>query len=129
MNIPKDLLYSKSHEWVKFDDNGIAYVGLTDYAQSALGDIVFVNLCTAGEEIEAEAVIGDVESIKAVSDICAPVNGIVDEVNEEILDNAGLINSAPYDTWLIKLSGVSDKSKLISAEEYEEIIKKLEETN
>jgi len=128
MNIPKDLLYSKSHEWVRFDGD-IAYIGLTDYAQNALGDIVFVNLCEAGEQLETETVIGDVESIKAVSDISSPVDGIVDEVNGEILDNAGLINSSPYDAWLVKVSGVSDKSKLLSAEEYEKLIEELEKDN
>lgn len=129
MNIPKNLLYSKSHEWIKLNSDGSAYIGLTDYAQDALGDIVFVNLCDEGEQLEPETVMGDVESIKAVSDIYAPVDGIVEEINEEVLENAGLINSAPYDTWLIKVSDISDKSHLMPADEYEELIRELDEDN
>lgn len=125
MNIPKNLLYSASHEWVKFNADGSAYIGLTDYAQDALGDIVFVNLCDVGEQLEPETVMGDVESIKAVSDIYAPIDGTVEEINEEVLENAGLINSVPYDAWLVKVSGVSDKSNLVSADEYEEILREL----
>ena len=129
MNIPKNLLYSKSHEWIKFIDEGTAYIGLTDYAQNALGDVVFINLCDTGEQLEIETVIGDVESIKAVSDIYSPVDGVVDEINEEAVENSALINSVPYDAWLIKVNGITDKSSLISAEEYEKLISELDENN
>lgn len=125
MNIPKDLLYSKSHEWIKFIDDGKFEIGLTDYAQNALGDLVFINLCEEGETFGADAVIGDVESIKAVSDIFTPLECKVTEVNETLADDSSLINSDPYGSWLIRAEYVSGKEALLSAEEYEEFVKSL----
>lgn len=125
MNIPKDLLYSKSHEWIKFIDGNKFELGLTDYAQNALGDLVFINLCEEGESFGLDAVIGDVESIKAVSDIFTPLECVVTEVNEALADDSSLINSDPYGSWLIRGEYVSGKESLISAEEYGEFVKSL----
>lgn len=126
MNHPKELLYSKSHEWVKFLDDTTALIGLTDYAQDALGDLVFVNLPEQGDEVTAGEAFADVESVKAVSDVFSPVTGNVAEVNEELLDAPESINESPYDAWFIKVEGVSGQDDLMSASEYEAYIKTLE---
>ncbi len=118
MNTPKDLQYSKSHEWVKIDGTN-AVVGLTDFAQSELGDLVFVNLPEVGDEVTEGEVFADVESVKAVSDVFCPVSGEVYEINEELLDNPALINEAPYDAWFIKVKDVNGTEELLTAEEYE----------
>ena len=107
MEVRAELKYTKSHEWVK-EEGGVWTIGLTDYAQSALGDLVFVNLPEAGDSVEAGEVFGDVESVKAVSDVYSPVTGEVEE-----------INGAPYDAWFIKVKDVSGTEELLSAEEYE----------
>jgi glycine cleavage system H protein len=120
MNTPKDLLYTKSHEWVKLDGDS-AYVGLTDFAQDALGDLVFVNFPEVGDSVEAGAVFADVESVKAVSDVYSPLTGEVEEINEELLDAPEKINEAPYDAWFVKVSNISDKEELLSAEDYEKV--------
>ena len=117
MNTPKELLYTKSHEWVRLEGD-TAYIGLTDFAQDALGDLVFVNLPEVGDEMEAGAVFADVESVKAVSDVYSPVSGTVEEVNEELLDAPEKINEAPYDAWFVKVVGITEKEELISAEAY-----------
>jgi glycine cleavage system H protein len=120
MNTPKDLLYTKSHEWVKLDGDS-AYVGLTDFAQDALGDLVFVNLPEVGDSVEAGEVFADVESVKAVSDVYSPLTGEVEEINEELLDAPEKINEAPYDAWFVKVSNISDKEELLSPEDYEKV--------
>lgn len=102
MEVRAELKYTKSHEWVK-EEGGVWTIGLTDYAQSALGDLVFVNLPEAGDSVEAGEVFGDVESVKAVSDVYSPVTGEVEEINEELLDAPEKINGAPYDAWFIKV--------------------------
>ena len=99
-NIPGELKYTKSHEWVKEED-GVITVGLTDYAQSALGDIVFINLPEEGDDVTAGQAFSDVESVKAVSDVFSPVTGKVAAINEELLDNPALVNEDPYEAWLI----------------------------
>ena len=119
MNTPKELLYTKSHEWILFTEDGCAKIGLTDYAQSALGDLVFVNLPEVDDTVTAGEALGDVESVKAVSDIFSPVSGTVCEINEELLDHPELINEAPYDAWLIKVKDLTDEEELISAAEYD----------
>ena len=121
MNIPKDLLYSETHEWVKLVGDDTAIVGLTDFAQQSLGDIVFINLCMVGDSFAVGESLGDVESIKAVSDILSPLGGTVLKINEKALEKPELINEAPYDTWLVEMS-VTDKSALIGPGEYEELI-------
>ena len=126
MNIPEDLKYAKSHEWVKMLDEETALIGLTDYAQDALGDLVFVNLPEAGDEVTAGEAFADVESVKAVSDVYSPVTGTVEEVNEALLDAPESINESPYDAWLVKIGSVTDTEELMSAAEYEAYVKTLE---
>ena len=115
--IPAELKYTKSHEWVKEED-GVFVIGLTDYAQSALGDLVFVNLPMPGDAVTTEEPFGDVESVKAVSDVYAPVSGTVSEVNEDLLDSPEKINDSPYEAWLIKVTDVTDKGELMDEADY-----------
>ena len=124
MSIPANLSYTETHEWVCFFENGRARVGLTDYAQKSLGDVVFVSLCEEGESLTAGASIGDVESIKAVSGIYCPLDGTVEKVNAEVVDSPELINQAPYEAWLVEMSGDFDRSALLTADNYEKIIAK-----
>ncbi|MCF0122782.1 MAG: glycine cleavage system protein GcvH [Ruminiclostridium sp.] len=119
--IPAELKYSKSHEWVKEED-GVFTVGLTDFAQNALGDIVFINLPEEGDEVTAGESFSDVESVKAVSDVFSPVTGTVCAVNEELLDDPAQVNEAPYEAWLIKVNNVSEKEELLDAEGYEAVV-------
>ena len=118
----KQLKYTKSHEWVLDNGDGTVTVGLTDYAQQELGDLVFVNLPAVDDAVTAGEAFGDVESVKAVSDVFSPVSGVVSEVNEELLDSPQLINETPYDAWMIKVSDVGDTEELLSAAEYEAFI-------
>ena len=120
------LMYSKSHEWVEFLEDGTAYIGLTDYAQSELGDLVYVNLPEAGDELQAGESFADVESVKAVSDVFSPVTGTVESINEDLLDAPEQINEAPYEAWLVKASDITDKGELLTKEEYDQFIKSLE---
>lgn len=118
MNYPKELSYAKTHEWVRKD--GDTYIiGITDYAQHALGDVVFVNLPQEGDEVTAAESFGDVESVKAVSDIMSPVSGTICAVNEELADSPELLNSDPYGAWIIKVQDVSDTEELLDAAAYE----------
>lgn len=119
MNYPKELTYSKSHEWVKIDGD-TAIVGISDFAQDALGDVVFVNLPEVGDDVTAAEAFGDVESVKAVSDLVCPVTGKVIEINEELLDSPEKLNSDPYGAWIIKVEGITDKEELLDAAAYEE---------
>ncbi|MDO4554157.1 MAG: glycine cleavage system protein GcvH [Lachnospiraceae bacterium] len=121
MNTPKELLYAKSHEWVRMEEDGSAYIGLTDYAQDALGDLVFVNLPEVDDEVTAGEVFADVESVKAVSDVYSPVTGKVAEINEELLDAPEKINEDPYGAWFVKVTDITDKEELLSAEDYEKV--------
>ena len=110
--------FSRSHEWVKEED-GLTWVGISDFAQNALGDVVFINLPEVGDEVTAGDPFGDVESVKAVSDLVSPVTGTVAEINEELLDSPELLNSAPYDAWIIKVENVTDTEELLSAAAYD----------
>lgn len=121
MELREGLLYSKSHEWVKEEGDEIV-IGLTDYAQSELGDLVFVNLPEEGDEVTTGESFADVESVKAVSDVYSPVTGVVSAVNEELLDAPETINDSPYDAWLIRVKDISDKEELLSAEEYKAFV-------
>lgn len=123
MKHPNELSYAKTHEWIEMLDETTAKIGLTDFAQDALGDIVFVNLPEVGDEVGAGDEVGDVESVKAVSDIYCPVAGIVKEVNEALLDEPGLINSDPYQAWLFVIEKISETEELLTAEEYEAFCK------
>ncbi|MBE6950846.1 MAG: glycine cleavage system protein GcvH [Ruminococcaceae bacterium] len=118
MNYPALLKYSKSHEWVKFED-GVAVIGISDFAQDALGDVVFVNLPQVGDEVVAGETFGDVESVKAVSDLISPVSGVVLEVNEELEDSPENLNEDPYGAWIIKVENITDEEELLDAAAYE----------
>ena len=118
MNYPVDLKYTKSHEWIKMED-GVAVIGISDFAQDALGDVVFVNLPAVGDEVTAGEAFGDVESVKAVSDLISPVSGVVLEINEELEDSPENLNEDPYGAWIIKVENVTDEEELLSAEAYE----------
>ena len=122
MNYPTNLQYSKSHEWIRTED-GVAVIGISDFAQHALGDVVFVNLPGEGDEVTAGEAFGDVESVKAVSDVMSPVTGVIAEVNEELDDSPELLNSDPYEAWIMKIEHITDFSELLSAEEYEAFTK------
>ena len=124
MEIRNDLMYTKSHEWIK-EEGDLVVVGLTDYAQHELGDLVFVNLPEAGDDVEVEETFADVESVKAVSDVYSPVSGTVSEINEELLDAPQLINEAAYDAWFVKVENVSEKAELLTAEEYSAYVESL----
>ena len=123
MNFPAELKYTKDHEWVKMLDDTTALVGISDFAQSELGDLVFVNLPAVGDDVVAGEAACDVESVKAVSDVMSPVTGSVAEVNEELDDSPELLNSDPYGAWIMKIEHVTDFSELLSAEEYEAFTK------
>ena len=118
MNYPVDLKYSKSHEWIKYED-GVAVIGISDFAQDALGDVVFVNLPAVGDEVTAGESFGDVESVKAVSDLISPVSGVVLEVNEDLEDAPESLNEDPYGAWIIKVENVTDEEELLDAAAYE----------
>ncbi|MBR6826146.1 MAG: glycine cleavage system protein GcvH [Oscillospiraceae bacterium] len=118
MNYPVELLYSKTHEWVKEED-GVVVIGISDFAQDALGDLVFINLPEVGDEVAVGEAFGDVESVKAVSDLICPVSGTVCAVNEELLDSPEMLNEAPYDAWIIKVENETDREDLLSAADYE----------
>ncbi|NCB64240.1 MAG: glycine cleavage system protein GcvH [Clostridia bacterium] len=119
MNAPANLKYSKSHEWVEFTGETTAKIGLTDHAQDALGDLVFVNLPEAGDSLTAGEALGDVESVKAVSDVNAPVTGTVSAVNDAVADDPSLVNSDPYGAWLVEVEGISDQEELLDAADYQ----------
>lgn len=118
MNTPDSLKYSKSHEWIRALEEGVE-IGITDFAQNALGSLVFVNLPEAGDSVEVGQAFADVESVKAVSDIFCPVSGTVSEVNEKLLDHPELINEDPYAAWLIRVSPVTGTEELLDAAGYE----------
>ena len=118
MNYPVDLKYSKSHEWIRYED-GVAVIGISDFAQDALGDVVFINLPAVGDEVTAGESFGDVESVKAVSDLISPVSGVVLEVNEELEDSPENLNEDPYGAWIIKVEQVSGEEELLDAAAYE----------
>ena len=118
MNIPSDLHYTKDHEWVKIDGD-VATVGITEFAQGELGDIVYVEIETEGESLDAGEVFGTVEAVKTVSDLFMPVSGEVIEFNEAIESNPEIVNSDPYgEGWMIKIKISDQGDHLISAEDY-----------
>jgi glycine cleavage system H protein len=124
-NVPEDLHYSKDHEWVRVDGN-IATIGITDYAQNSLGDVVYVELSKAGDELTANESFGSVESVKAVSELFTPVTGTVTEQNESLQDQPETVNTDPYgDGWMIrvKMSSPGEVDSLLTAAEYEDFTK------
>ena len=122
MNFPTELRYTKSHEWVRYLSETTVEVGLTDYAQSELGDLVFVNLPEAGDRVAVGDVFADVESVKAVSDVYAPVTGDVAEINETLLDSPETINSDPYGAWFARIENISATDELMDAADYEKFV-------
>lgn len=129
MEFPEDLKYTKEHEWLLMEGT-TAIVGITDYAQDRLGDVVYVELPAVGDKVSKEDAFGVVESVKAVSDIYAPVSGKVLEVNDDLPDNPNMINEDPYgDGWLIKveMNDPEEVEELMTAEEYKEYIAEEEE--
>ncbi|SET35001.1 glycine cleavage system H protein [Oceanobacillus limi] len=124
MSLPKDLLYSEEHEWVKKEGDKVR-IGITDFAQDELGDIVFVELPEVGEDIEADEPFGSVESVKTVSELYAPISGKIVEINDELEDSPELVNESPYEkAWMIVVepSDESELDDLLSAEGYQEVI-------
>jgi glycine cleavage system H protein len=121
-NIPEGILYTEEHEWARLESDGTVTIGVTDYAQKALHDIVYVELPGEGDDVELSAVIGALESVKAVSDMNSPVGGSIKEVNEELLDSPELINKSPYgEGWIAKLEPSdweADSIHLMGAEAY-----------
>lgn len=121
MNFPSELKYTKDHEWIRVEGN-IAYVGITEFAQRELGDIVYVDINTVGEDINQEDVFGTVEAVKTVSDLFMPISGKIAEFNKKLDTNPELVNSDPYgEGWMVKieLTDESRLSDLLSAEEYQ----------
>ena len=118
MNFPSELKYTKDHEWLKMEGD-VAVVGITDFAQDALGDVVFINLPQEGDAVTAGESFGDVESVKAVSDVMSPVSGTISAVNNDLEDAPENLNSDPYGSWIIKIEGISDTEDLMDAAAYE----------
>ncbi len=117
MNVPAELYYSKTHEWIRMEADA-AIIGITDFAQDALGDVVFVDLPAIGDTVTAGEAFGDVESVKAVSELICPVSGMICDVNQALEDAPELLNEDPYGAWIIKVSPVEDQEELLSAQAY-----------
>ncbi len=125
MNTPEHLFYTKEHEWANFKDNEVI-IGITDYAQSQLGDIIFIEFPEIGDQVNAGDSFGEVEAVKTVSELYAPVTGTVLEVNENLEDSADLVNSDPYgEGWLIKIkpTNLNEKDDLMKSAAYKELIR------
>src|SRR5210317_753254 len=121
MEFPEELKYTEEHEWVMVEED-LAVVGITDFAQDALGDVVFVELPEVGTPVEAGKAFGVVESVKAVSDVYAPLTGTIEEVNDDLIDAPEIINTSPYeDGWMVKIrmAEASDADELMDAEAYQ----------
>jgi glycine cleavage system H protein len=126
MNFPSDLKYTKDHEWLKMVDDKTAIIGITDFAQHELGDIVFVDINTIGKTLNAEEIFGTVEAVKTVSDLFLPVDAKILEVNSDLSNNPELVNEDPYEKgWMVKIevNDVADINNLLSAEAYEQMVK------
>ena len=124
MTFPAELKYTKDHEWLKMLDDTTALVGITDFAQSELGDLVFINLPQEGDEVTKEESFCDVESVKAVSDVMSPVDGVIAEVNTELEDEPQKLNEDPYGAWIAKIKDISVFGELMAADEYEAFVQK-----
>ncbi len=118
MNNPVELKYTKDHEWIKMEGD-VAVIGISDFAQDALGDVVFINLPEVGDAVNAGEAFGDVESVKAVSDVNSPVTATVCAVNEELIDAPELLNEDPYANWIIKVENITAYEELLDAAAYE----------
>ena len=125
MTIPEDVKYTKDHEWIKMIDDDHAYIGITDFAQGELGDIVYIDINTVGQPLEAETVFGTVEAVKTVSDLYLPLAGTIEEVNPALANEPDLVNSDPYGKgWMVKmkLDNVADFNGLLSATAYKKLV-------
>ena len=122
--ILENLRYAKTHEWVEFISDTTIRIGISDYAQQAIGDLVFINLPEAGDTVTAGQTFGDLESVKAVFDILSPVTGIVTAVNQAVIDQPVLINENPYENWFIEVNNITTEADLMTATEYEEFCAK-----
>ena len=118
MNFPAELKYTKDHEWMVMEGD-VAVIGISDFAQDALGDVVFINLPEVGDTVTAGESFGDVESVKAVSDVNSPVTGVIVAVNEELADSPENLNSDPYGSWIIKVEQITETEELLDAAAYE----------
>jgi glycine cleavage system H protein len=118
MNFPAELKYTKDHEWMVMEGD-IAVIGISDFAQDALGDVVFINLPEVGDTVTAGESFGDVESVKAVSDVNSPVTGVIVAVNEDLADSPENLNSDPYGSWIIKVENITETEELLDAAAYE----------
>ena len=118
MNFPAELKYTKDHEWMVMEGD-IAVIGISDFAQDALGDVVFINLPEVGDTVTAGESFSDVESVKAVSDVNSPVTGGVVEVNEDLADSPETLNEDPYGAWIIKVEQITETEELLDAAAYE----------
>jgi len=118
MNFPAELKYTKDHEWMVMEGD-IAVIGISDFAQDALGDVVFINLPEVGDTVTAGESFSDVESVKAVSDVNSPVTGVIVAVNEDLADSPENLNSDPYGSWIIKVENITETEQLLDAAAYE----------
>ena len=118
MNFPAELKYTKDHEWMVMEGD-VAVIGISDFAQDALGDVVFINLPEVGDTVTAGESFGDVESVKAVSDVNSPVTGVIVAVNEDLADSPENLNSDPYGSWIIKVEQITETEELLDAAAYE----------
>ena len=123
MNFPAELKYTRTHEWVKMLDDTTALVGISDFAQDELGDLVFVNLPVVGDPVTKAITLCDVESVKAVSDIISPLTGVVAEVNADLLDTPEKLNEDPYGAWIAKIENITGTEDLLDAAAYEAFTK------
>ena len=119
MTTPKNYVYSRTHEWVQYLEDGTALTGLTDFAQKSLSDLVFINMPAEGDAVASGEPYADIESVKAVSDIYSQVSGTIIATNGDVDNEPGKINEDPYGAWIIKIGGISDKAALMGAEEYD----------
>ncbi len=124
MNFPAELKYTRDHEWIKMIDETTALVGITDFAQSELGDLVYINLPQEGDEVTAGEAFCDVESVKAVSDVMSPCTGVVEEVHAGLEDEPQLLNEDPYGAWIARIRDISAFGELLTAEGYEAFVQK-----
>lgn len=129
MKVSKNLKYTKTHEWVEFLDETTANIGITDYAQKELGDLVYANLPEPGDEVVSGEAFCDVESVKAVSDVISPVTGTVEEINEEIMDSPAYINEDAYGAWFVKVCDITEAEELMDSDEYEAYIEEKSKEN
>ena len=119
MNFPVELKYSRDDEWVQMLDETTALIGISDYAQSEMGDLVFINLPVVGDAVSKDEMMCDIESVKAVADVICPVSGVVAEVNEALVDAPETLNSDPYGAWIIKVENITEEEELMDAAAYE----------